>query len=718
MTTTDATNLAAAINRNLSGTALDRIVAVASGSTVTVYALTPGSRVVLTDAKTVTNFSWSAVTAGTNGAQANIVAFNQLYSGTAPVPFCGPTHNFTEPEFIFSYASGVGPVATSPNISLNGTEILYVENDPNIGAILHVLTYASGSTEYGAACGASNNGTTQPTCATSPVIPGSTADSMATDFMLPLGSVPGNVKGGVATAAAGAADSVSSPFTNYFTDTTYVGDNNGNLYAITPTYFATPAYKGGNFPVSLIAAPASATVTGVTATAGTPGVVTITVNNTLAALQSVVISGVVANVPNACTQADVDAINGAQIVFTATGGTAITTDVNIPSATTGGGCTVPTNAIATPGTAVLSAPTVDVGGTGNVFVGDASGNLYMLTSAGVEKTTLALGENINGGIRSGPIVDTANSVGYTVMACTTGTVGEAMATNAALVQFDFTATAMTMGGEAGKAAGLDTNENENCTAAGYAMYDPTPDERYFDVGISSATAANNGEIIAAASGSAGQQIKPFQFISSVMQTTPEAKPQLAGTNHSVLSPLTHFWDTTTFASSITALSATAAVVTVTAANSLAANDIVMISGVAASGSCTAGDVTAINSEQTVIAAGLSATQFEFDATIPSPTSGCTLTGATATGGPDYMFMGAVQNPTELYSFLLPSGAIAGTSTATNTTDVASGTSGMIVDNELTDGQASSLYYGTLATSTGICGTTVYCAIKVTQSALQ
>jgi hypothetical protein len=79
---TDTANLAAAINRNLSSIALDRIVAVASGATVTVYALTPGNRVILTTANTLTNFSWGTVTAGTNGAQANIVAFNQLYSGS------------------------------------------------------------------------------------------------------------------------------------------------------------------------------------------------------------------------------------------------------------------------------------------------------------------------------------------------------------------------------------------------------------------------------------------------------------------------------------------------------------------------------------------------------------------------------------------------------------------------------------------------------------
>ncbi len=45
---TNATNLAAAINRNLSSTAADRIVAVVSGATVTVYALTPGNRITLT----------------------------------------------------------------------------------------------------------------------------------------------------------------------------------------------------------------------------------------------------------------------------------------------------------------------------------------------------------------------------------------------------------------------------------------------------------------------------------------------------------------------------------------------------------------------------------------------------------------------------------------------------------------------------------------------
>jgi len=44
---------------------------------------------------------------------------------------------------------------------------------------------------------------------------------------------------------------------------------------------------------------------------------------------------------------------------------------------------------------------------------------------------------------------------------------------------------------------------------------------------------------------------------------------------------------------------------------------------------------------------------------------------------------------------------------------------MIVDNDSTAGQASSIYFGTLATSTTICGTNAaYCAVKLTQAELQ
>jgi hypothetical protein len=719
-TATNATNLAAAINRNLSSTAVDRIVAVVSGTTVTVYALTPGTRVTLTTAETLSNFSWGTVTAGTNGAQANIVGINHLYSGSG-ASLC----NLTNPEFIFSYASGVGPVATSPGLSVGGTELAYVENDPNIGAILHVLTFGSGSTEYGtsASCASNNNGgATLPTCATNPVIPGSTSGSTATDFMLPLGLVAANAT----TAVAGAMDSFSSPFTDYANDTTYVGDNNGFLYAITPTFNGTPAYAGGNFPVHVSATPASAIPTAVTATTT---VVTVTVANTLSIGEWFTVAGVTANAGNGCTAADVAAINGPQAPASASA-TQLTFNATIPSATTGTGCTL-TGATVTPGANFLSAPVVDVGDTGNIFVGDSSSNLYALTSAGTTAATaLALGVNgatnqgaINGGIRDAAVIDSTNSVGYVVTACNPNTTGEqdtGIEGNTALVQFKFTSTTLT----ADVYAGLDTGANQSCSVAGYPNYAATPDERYYALGISSATAANNGEIIGATSGTGGQQIKELQFVSSTMQATPlnNDKPQI-GTDPSPLSPLTEFFNSQVF--TVTGVTATTTVVTVTATNTLAANDLVTLSGVAANttNNCTAADITAINGGiQTVVSA--TATSFTFDATIPTATTGCTVTGATATGGPDYLFVSAVENPTELYSFLLPNALLvasgaAPTSLATNTTDVAGGTSGMIMDNDSTAGQASSIYFGTLATSTTICGTTAaYCAVKLTQAGLQ
>ena len=718
---TNAANLAAAINRNLSSTALDRLVAVASGATVTVYALTPGSRVTLSDANALTNFNWGAITAGANGSQANIVAFNQLYSGSG-TSLCGHTN----PEFIFSYASGVGPVATSPSLSVGGTGISFVENDPNIGAILHVLTFGSGTTEYGtsASCASNNNGgATLPTCATNPVIPGSTSGSTANDFMLPLGLVAANA----ATGVAGAADSFSSPFIDYANDTTYVGDNNGYLYAITPTFKGTPAYAGGNFPVHVSPSPAAVSPTGITATTT---VVTVTVANSLSIGELVTIVGVGANGTH-CTAADAAAINGTQTVASATA-TKFTFGATIPTATTSPGCTV-TSATVTPGSNYLSSAVVDEGGTGNIFVGDSSSNLYAFTPAGATAApALALGVNgttnqgaINGGIRDGAIIDTTNGVGYVVTACNPNTTGEGITGtggNTGLVQFTFSSNTLT----AVVFAGLDTGANQSCTVAGFPNYSPTPDERYYALGISSATAANNGEIIGATSGTGGQQLKELQFISSTMQTTPpnNDKPQM-GNNASPLSPLTEFYNTQL--STVTGVTASTTVVTVTANNTLAANDLVTLSGVAANvtNNCTAADIAAINGGiQTIISA--TATNFTFDAAIPTATTGagCTVTGATATGGPDYLFVGVVQNPTELYSFLLPNSLLvasgaAPVSVATNTTDVAGGTSGIIVDNDSTGGQASSIYFGTLATSTTICGSSAaHCAVKLTQAALQ
>ena len=332
------------------------------------------------------------------------------------------------------------------------------------------------------------------------------------------------------------------------------------------------------------ASPAPLTPTEVTATTAA---VTVTVTNSLGIGELITIAGITADTGNGCTAADVAAINGAQTVITAgLSGTQFEFNATIPTATTGAGCTV-TGPTVIPGSNYLSAPVVDLGNTGNIFVGDSSSNLYELTPAGATAATaLALGVNggtnlgaINGGIRDAAIIDSTNGVGYVITACNPTTTGEGdtgTTGNTGLVQFTFTSSTLT----AAVYAGLDTGANQSCTTAGFPDYAPTPDERYYALGISSATAANNGEIIGATSGTGGQQLKELQFISSTMQTTPQNndKPQL-GTNASPISPLTEFFNSEVF--TVTGVTASTTVVTVTANNTLAANDLVTLSGVAA-----------------------------------------------------------------------------------------------------------------------------------------
>jgi hypothetical protein len=332
---------------------------------------------------------------------------------------------------------------------------------------------------------------------------------------------------------------------------------------------------------------------------------------------------------------------------------------------------------------------------------------------------------INGGIRDGIVVDSTNHVGYLITACNPNTIGEAdtgITGNTGLIQFTFSSSTLT----ASVYAGLDTGANQSCTTAGYPNYAPTPDERYYALGIGNANVANNGEIIAASSGTGGQQLKELQFVSTTMQVTPPNgdKPQL-GNNASPISPLTEFYNAQEL--TVTGVTATTSVVTITANNTLAANDMVTLTGVAVNtgNNCTAADIAAINGGmQTVVSA--TATSFTFNATIPTATTGtgCAVTGASANGGPDYLFVGVNQNPSAVYTLLMPSALLVPQGNlpnivAMNTTDAVGGTSGTIVDNDSTAAQASSIYFGTLATSSTVCGTTAsYCAIKLTQSGLQ
>ncbi len=154
--------------------------------------------------------------------QANLVAFNNLYSGSLPAGLCGAA-----PSFLFAYnisTIAAGRISTSPALSLDGKKIAFVETGNIAGvstSIFHVVTWATGA----------GNGTS----ATLPAVPGVGNSASMTSL----------------TYAAAALDTRSSVWVDYNTDTAYVGADDGRLYKITGVFKGTPALAGAPWPVLL-----------------------------------------------------------------------------------------------------------------------------------------------------------------------------------------------------------------------------------------------------------------------------------------------------------------------------------------------------------------------------------------------------------------------------------------------------------------------------------
>jgi hypothetical protein len=173
-----------------------------------------------------------------SATQPNIVAFNNLYSGTAgSTGICdgratppGDTDVKTSATVLWSYNIQAinGPVPTSPVLSLDGTKVAFVESPTGTGsaAHFHVLAWKSGD-------GQNTNlqKTTAPkTITTFSATAPAAGSGLVTDFVL-----------GTAT------DTRSSPFIDYFRDLAYVGNDAGILYRV-KNVFCTTAGCGGAAP--------------------------------------------------------------------------------------------------------------------------------------------------------------------------------------------------------------------------------------------------------------------------------------------------------------------------------------------------------------------------------------------------------------------------------------------------------------------------------------
>jgi hypothetical protein len=156
-----------------------------------------------------------------SGTKATIVAFNSIYKGC-------PLYN-NDPVVYWAYNTGGGTAyvaTTSPVLSLDGTQVAYVQTDTatTTSQLVLLKMAASGGT------------------VTTPVAPTSVTAA--------------NYRGCTApcyyAVSLGTTDTNSAPFFDYTNDVIYVGDDSGKVHKLTGAFFpgATPALDPTNWPVT------------------------------------------------------------------------------------------------------------------------------------------------------------------------------------------------------------------------------------------------------------------------------------------------------------------------------------------------------------------------------------------------------------------------------------------------------------------------------------
>jgi len=171
-----------------------------------------------------------------SGTQANLVGMNNLYVGATPA--C----NGGNPWVAFAYTTVTqtgGQIRTSPTISGDGKKVAFVESATN-GSYFHVLVLP--------------NPIPSPPSQTGTVLSPSTPTSCPT---------PTTANCMTSVQISTATDTNSSVWVDYTSDTAYVGNDNGNLYKITPVFGggAPAVVSDANWPVTVWTTGASKVLT-------------------------------------------------------------------------------------------------------------------------------------------------------------------------------------------------------------------------------------------------------------------------------------------------------------------------------------------------------------------------------------------------------------------------------------------------------------------------
>ena len=171
-------------------------------------------------------------TAG-SASQPNLVQFNNIYSAPTGTNFCPGTG----PNVMSAYnvtTATFGAILTSPALSLDGTQVAFIESAAGTGSIFHVLTFGTTGTN---GCFAGQAGCTAGSNSYSAVAPGAAGGNNAVMTSL---------------SYSASTTTTSSPWVDYHNNVVYFGDDSGKIYKTTCAFHcASPPAIAANWPVTV-----------------------------------------------------------------------------------------------------------------------------------------------------------------------------------------------------------------------------------------------------------------------------------------------------------------------------------------------------------------------------------------------------------------------------------------------------------------------------------